>query len=525
MKRWHQVLVGTAFVGVIAGGAAVLWIVRTAEPRLRRELEVWLSDRLNSEVALASLTVRLFPAVRLEGTGLVLRIKDRPDLPPFVTVERWTGAGALRGLRSRRLEAVRLEGVTVTVPPGRKADLRSLTVDGGGAGDAAPADDGRRRPRPPLVDRLVAEAVTVTVLPRHADRDPVVWDVRDLELAPFSLDEAAPFSATVDTPLPQDRARVSGMVGPWPRRDFDRLPLSGQFTFEGDLAGVPGLAGRLVASGEVLGTLERLATNGVASSPALGLTTAAPGRLPMTATFEAAFDGTSGDLFLSSLMTTVGRSAFKTTGSITRQKGVRGRHVHLAVSTPDPVELADVLRLLVDGQRPPVSGRLTIDAALEMAPGDADVIDRLDLAGTFRVAGATFGNRAVQEKVDDLARRGQGRPDDSAIRGVAAAMRGRVRVRANHLTLRDIRFAVPGAEIDAAGGYRLDTERLDFRGVARLDAGMSRTLTGAKRLLLRPLDPLLSKDGAGTRLVLDIRGSKSDPTVDIDLGASLRGRR
>jgi len=520
VKRWQQVLVGTALLLVVAGAGTLVWVVRTAEPRLRRELELWLSDRLNCDVALASVSVRLFPSVRLEGTGLVLRIKDRPDLPPFVTVERWSGSGALHGLRARRLADVRLDGVTVTVPPGRKADLRSLRIDDGGD-----RRDRRRRPRPPLVDRLVAAAVTVTVLSRHADRDPVVWDVRDLQLAPFSLDEAAPFSATVDTPLPKDRARVAGTVGPWPRRDFDALPLTGQFTFEGDLAAVPGLDGRLRASGNVLGTLERLATSGVASSTALGLTTAASGRLPMTATFEAAFDGTSGDLFLSSLVTAVGQSAFKTTGSITRQKGVRGRHVHLAVSTPDPVDLADVLRLLVDGHRPPVSGRLTLDAAIEMAPGEADVIDRLDVAGTFAVTGATFANRAVQEKVDDLSRRGQGRPDDTTIRGVAAAMRGRVAVRKTHLTLQDIRFAVPGAEIDAAGRYGLASERLDFRGVVRLDAGVSRTLTGAKRVLLRPLDPLLSKDGAGTRLVLDIRGRRSEPTVDIDIGASLRGRR
>lgn len=523
MKRWQQVLVGTALLVVVAGAGTVVWLVRTAEPRLRREVELWLSDRLNSDVALASLTVRLFPSVRLEGTGLVLRIKDRPDLPPFVTVERWAGTGALRGLRSRRLAEIRLDGVTVTVPPGRKADLRSLTGDDGDGRDRG--GDERHRPRPARIDRLIAGAVTVTVLPRHADRDPVVWDVRDLEVAPFSLDEAAPFSATVDTPLPEDRARVSGTVGPWPRRDFDALPLTGQFTFEGDLAGVPGLDGRLRASGNVLGTLERLATSGVASSTALGLTAAASGRLPMTATFEAVFDGTSGDLFLSSLMTTVGQSAFKTSGSITRQKGVRGRHVHLAVTTPDPVDLADVLRLLVDGQRPPVSGRLTVDAAVEMAPGEADVIDRLDVAGTFAVAGARFANRAVQGKVDDLSRRGLGRPDDTTISGVGAAMRGRVVMRQTRLTLQDIRFAVPGVEIDAAGRYGLVSERLDFRGVVRLDAGLSRTLTGAKRVLLRPLDPLLSKDGAGTRLVLDIRGSKSDPTVDVDVGASLRGRR
>ena len=226
--------------------------------------------------------------MRLEGTGLVLRIKGRPDLPPFVTVEKWSGTGTLSGLRARRLDNVRLDGVAIIVPPGRKQDLRPLRV----TGDSDGAID-RHRPVP-LVDRLVAGVVTITVLPRQAERDPVVWDVRDLEMAPFSLDAESPFSATVDTPLPADRAQVSGTVGPWPHRDFDRLPMTGRFAFEGELAGVRGLDGHLSASGNVLGTRERLGTSGVGTSNGQGLRSGAAGRLPMTSTFEAAFDGTSG---------------------------------------------------------------------------------------------------------------------------------------------------------------------------------------------------------------------------------------
>ena len=80
-------------------------------------------------------------------------------------------------------------------------------------------------------------------------------------------------------------------------------------------------------------------------------------------------------------------------------------------------------------------------------------------------------------------------------------MQGRVVLRRRDLALRTVRFTVPGVTIDAAGGYGLVSERLDFHGIARLDASVSRTQTGARRVLMRPLDPLLSKDGAGTRLV------------------------
>jgi hypothetical protein len=452
------------------------------------------------------------------GTGLVLRIKDRPDLPPFVTIRKWTAAGDLARLRARRFREVRLEGAVITVPPGRSKDLRPLRMAGGGSRE-------RRAPRPPLFDRLVADAVTITAQPRDADRDPVVWDVRDLEMREFSLDAAVPFSATVDTPLPADRARVSGTAGPWPRGDFASLPMSGQFTFDGDLAAIAGMDGHIQVSGDVLGTLERLATSGIASSTRLGLRGGAAGQLPMNATFEAAFDGTSGDLYLTHVATTLGGAAFDTSGQVLRKRGVRGRYVSLAVNTPGQVELAELLRLLIDGRRPPVSGRLTLDARLTIPPGDTDLLDRLSAAGTFRVAEARFANADVQAKVDDLSRRGQGRPGDTTIARVGSSMRGRVSIQGNRLTLRPVHFEVPGVAIDAAGGYSLANEQMNFRGVARLDARMSRTQTGARRVLLLPLDPLLSKDGAGTRVVLDISGTRGTPAVDVDFGASLRGRR
>jgi hypothetical protein len=457
--------------------------------------------------------------VQVEGTGLVLRIKGRADLPPFVTISKFTGTGSLADLRVRRLDEMRLEGAAINVPPGRKRDLQPLRNNDDG-------DRGARRDGPaPLVSRLFADTVTITVLPRDADRDPVVWDVRELEVLDFSLDAAWPFRATVDTPLPADRAKVSGTAGPWPRGDFGSLPMSGQFTFDGDLAAIAGMDGHINVSGDVLGTLERLATTGIASSTRLGLRSGAAGQLPMNATFDAAFDGTSGDLYLTRVATTLGSAAFETSGQVLRKRGVRGRHVRLAVKTPDEVELAELLKLLIDGRRPPVSGRLALDATLTIPPGATDLIDRLSAAGTFRISQARFANADVQAKVDDLSRRGQGRPGDTTIARVGSSMRGRVSIQASHLALRTVHFEVPGVAIDAAGGYGLANEQMNFRGVARLDARMSRTQTGAKRVLMLPLDPLLSRDGAGTRVVLDISGTRNAPAVDVDLGASLRGRR
>lgn len=221
--------------------------------------------------------------------------------------------------------------------------------------------------------RLVADSIGLTVMPRDDSGDAQQWDIRNLVMEPFSLDAASPFRATIDTPLPGERADPTGAAGPWPRDDFHLLPMSGEYTFVGDVGTVPGLEGRADATEAILGTLERLA-----------------------------------------------------------------------------------------------------DVAGAQVPSD---------------------------------------------------LRGRVRLHARRLTVSSVVFAAPGATIAAAGSYGIATGQLRLRGVVRLNAVVSRTQTGARQLLLRPPDPWLSQRGAGTRLVMDVRGTRSAPVVDLDLGAPLRGRR
>jgi hypothetical protein len=520
MTNWRSVLAGTVLVAATLAAGAAVWYVQTAEPRLARDLERWLSERLNSEVSIDTLDVTLFPAVRIEGVNLVLRIKGRPDLSPFITIRKWTGTGDLLGLWNHRLQLVRIEGAEIVVPPGRKQDLKPLSVNGGTDGGSSPTP----QTGAPIVDRLEADHVLITVQPRDADRDPVVWDVRDLAMRDFSLETASPFSATVDTPLQKDRAYATGTAGPWPRRDLQTLPLQGEYTFDGDLGSVPGLEGEIHVEGSALGALERLETAGKASSPGLGLSTKAGGRLPLTASYQGIFDGTSGDLALTRLTTQLGASTFDLTGSVLRRRGVRGRHVKLQASTPKPANLGDVMRLLVDGRNAPLTGRLGLRARLDIPPGENDVQDRLTVDGTFDVSQARFRDREIQERIDVLSRRGQGRPADPTIAGVAADMEGQAVLRRRDLALSGVRFVVPGVAIEISGRYGLSSQRLDFHGIARLDATFSQTQTGARRLLLRPIDPLFRKDGAGTRLVVGIVGTREAPKVDVNLRASLRSQ-
>lgn len=68
-----------------------------------------------------------------------------------------------------------------------------------------------------------------------------------------------------------------------------------------------------------------------------------------------------------------------------------------------------------------MTGRMQLKAKLLLPAGDRDVIDKLDLAGTFRLNQARFTNMNVQEKINALSRRGKG--DETAGNGPGVVSR------------------------------------------------------------------------------------------------------
>ena len=82
--------------------------------------------------------------------------------------------------------------------------------------------------------------------------------------------------------------------------------------------------------------------------------------------------------------------------------------------------------------------------------------------------------------------------------------------------LPDIKYTVPGAEIDLAGKYGLDGSTLDFTGTARTDATVSRMVGGWKGFLLKPADKLFKKDGAGTLVPIRVDGTEQNPKFGVD---------
>lgn len=514
-RLWTIVAVAVATVAVGLTVAAVV-VVRRAEPELRAAIVRGLEARFDSEVQLDGVEVSLWPSPRLAGHGLVLRYQGRTDIPPVIAVRQFAGTAGFRGFFARRIEEVTLDGLEITIPPRRREEMPHL---GGGGAPADLEDDSA----PPVIGRLVAANTRLTVLSRDPGKKPRVFDIHTLELTDVRLDGPADFTAALTVPTPTGIVEGRGRFGPWQTDEPSLTPLDGAFTFNADLATITGIAGTLESGGSFAGVIERITATGSTRTPDFRLPTLTNTPVPLETAFDAVVDGTNGDVYLTRVGARLGGSAFEVTGAIVRTAEGPGRHLTVDV-TATSARIDDVLRLLVDGGRPPLTGMMAGKARLDIAPGEADLVDKLWIDGTFTLREARFQSPALQAKIDELSQRAQGRPGDEAVDDAVSNMTGRFALKDNVLTLPLLTFGVRGAAVQMAGTYGLRSEQIAFRGDVRLDAPVSRLTTGVRSWLLKPFDPLFRKHGAGTRVAIRVDGTRRDPKFGIELGRTLRGR-
>jgi hypothetical protein len=101
---------------------------------------------------------------------------------------------------------------------------------------------------------------------------------------------------------------------------------------------------------------------------------------------------------------------------------------------------------------------------------------------------------------------------------VASDFKGQFVLGDGRLTLKQLMFAVPGAQVRLAGAYNLKRETLAFKGNLLMDAKVSETVTGFKSLLLKIADPFFSRKGGGSQVPIKIEGTRSDPKFGLDMG-------
>ncbi|MES1255776.1 MAG: hypothetical protein ABUS56_09215 [Acidobacteriota bacterium] len=503
--------------------AAVVLVVAAAvavgplgSNHLRRRLAAALGAHLEGEVEIASLRARMWPRFEVAADGLVVRHRGRRDVPPLIVVRSVAVEASLLDVLRRHVRLVTLSGLEIHVPPDH---YRDGAADGDrGTTDAANTHTATStRGRAIVVDTLVTNDAQLSIIPREPAKPPRVWAIHRLRMQSVAFDRAMPFEAALANAVPPGEIGVQGSFGPWQAGKPGQTPLEGTFTLaRADLGVFKGISGILSAHGEFGGVLGRIGIHGETDTPRFVV--AVGGHpVPLHADYHATVDGTNGDTILDQIDGSFLGTRLVAKGRVVETAGRMGRTVALDV-TMDHARLEDVLRLAAKAARPPMTGALELKTRFVLPPGDRDVVEKLRLDGEFAVARVTFTNIDVQHKVNELSHRSRGRAPAVKPDSVVSNFRGRFRLREATLGLDGLTFDMPGARVRLSGTYGLKPGRLDFKGLLSMDAKLSETQRGFKRLLLKAIDPFFKGKGGGSAIPIKIEGSRRAPSFGLDKG-------
>ncbi|MBV8051652.1 MAG: hypothetical protein JOZ80_10715 [Acidobacteriaceae bacterium] len=486
--------------------------VHYAEPVLRERVIETLSARFHARVELPVFHVSVTNGFQVYGGGLkVFATFDpnshEPGIQPVIAVEEFRFHASILNLlhTPMRIHRVYLQGLELNIPPRgqREIDLHLKKIK-----------------NKIYVDEFVCEHAQLIINTARPDKLPLEFEIRQLTMQQIAPNEALRFNATLINPKPVGEIQSTGFFGPWQPEEPRDTPVKGEYSFtHADLSTIRGIGGILSSKGAYEGTLGGIIVDGKTETPDFRI--AISGHpVPLATHFHAKVDGTSGDTYLDPVDATLLHSRLVAHGSIVRVKDPNGHRVVLNVQVK-PARIEDLLQLGVRTSPPVMSGAAELTTKFDLSPGTADLPDRLRLNGTFSIRDSHFSNEKIQDKVDALSLRSEGKPKQANAADppdVLSDMNGVFRLREGMLSFSKLRFDVPGTTVDLIGNYSLDGKDFDFHGKARMKARLSHMTTGWKSVLLKPVDPFFSKHGAGTELPVKITGTRSSPHFGLDFG-------
>ena len=516
-RWWFWTAIGLVAFSVILIVGFVAAVPLSSDT-LRHRMIATLSERLDSEVELGDLHVRVFPGLRADGQDLVIRKRGRTDVPPLIAIKGFSVDANLMGLWRKHVANVQLEGLVISVPPDdRDLDDHSKEPSNKSKAHKASGTDEESLEKTVVIDTLQTRDARLVIVPRKANKAAKVWAIHTLEMHNVSANEAMPFQATLTNGVPPGEITTSGSFGPWERDDPGLTPLNGSFDFaQADLSVFKGISGTLSSKGTFAGTLERILVDGETHTPDFTLRISGH-PFALHAKYRSLVDGTNGDTRLENIDATFLGSHLLASGAVLDgPPGTHGRTVTLDVKL-DKSRIEDMLTMAVNDPKPLMTGGLQMTTKFLLPPGRTDVVERLRLDGRFAIARARFTKIDVQAKINELSHRAQAKNVDAPKDSVVSNFQGRFKLADGTITLPDLTFDAPGARVQLAGQFALKPETLAFKGQLLMDAKVSQTVGGIKGLLLKVVDPIFKKDGGGSAIPIRIGGTVKEPSFGLDV--------
>jgi hypothetical protein len=482
--------------------------VHRAGPILKGRVIETLSASFHGRTELDNLNISVLNG--LEVSGDHLRIYSPEDVvegavrEPLITLEHFTFHAGLMGLfiQPMHVRLVQVSGLRISIPPG---EMR------------LPASEKPSKHRIKiLVDQIVCDNSQLVIGTAKPDKDPKVFELKHIELHNVGPNAPWRYEALLTNAIPRGEIRAAGTFGPWQADAPGNSQVSGHYSFEhADLNTIKGIGGILSSVGEFKGQLNRIVVDGTTETPDFSLDTANH-PLPLHTQFHAVVDGTSGDTHLESVSARLRNSSFTTSGFVNNVKG-HGHTIDLDVEVPEG-QIQDFLDLAVKTEPAILTGVINTRTKLHIRYGKERVAEKLALKGNFVLRKIHFSNSKVQDKVDMMSLRAQGKPKEATgAEDVSSQMHGAFSLKDGLLQFSNLTYVMPGAQVRLAGIYSLDGQQFDFKGKVRTEAPLSKMVDSPwLSFLLKAVSPFFKK-GEGAEIPVRISGTKSEPKFGLDV--------
>jgi hypothetical protein len=508
-RKWRWIVgILVAVLAVVA--ISIYMVIARAQPILRARVIETLSARFKSRVELADLHVWIANGVHIDGRGLkIYGATDpnpwEPGVQPLLEVGEFRFQTALRNLfrEPMHVDTIYVSGLAMNIPPKNdRAQFKNMRRQGGKISIA--------------VDRFVCTETRLVINTDKPGRAPLEFDISDLQMKDIGPGLPLRFDATLVNPKPIGDIQSTGQFGPLNEMSPRDSAVAGDYSFtHADLGTLKGIGGILSSTGNYKGTLGHIEVEGQTDTPDFRIAISGH-RVPLHTEFHAIVDGTDGDTYLQPVKAKVLNSSFTAKGKIVRVKNPPGHDIELDVAL-GRATIEDLLKLGVRTDPPIMTGAVAMHTKLSLRPGDTDIANRLNLTGNFHIPQGHFTNEKVQNRIDSLSQRSQGKhPGPKVEATVSSDLKGTFALHEGVLSFSFLHFLIPGTHADMTGQYSLDGNTFDFHGTLKLDAKLSQMTTGWKSILLKPIDPFFHKNGAGTEVPFKITGTRDEPHFGLD---------
>jgi hypothetical protein len=513
-RRWRWIAAALLLI-FIAGAIGVRYAISHAAPILRSRVISTLSARFKSKVDLAEIDVSLADGLTVHGSGLMIfgqtdANPSEPGFQPLLSVQEFRFQAGLLGLfhSPMRVHTVYVNDMVLNIPPKE---------------DRSQFNDMRRSSQKMsiVIDELVCENTTLLINTHKPGKAPLGFLISHLKMKSVGRGQPMFFEATLVNPKPVGDIQSQGKFGPFREAEPRETPVVGDYSFtHADLGTLRGISGILSSTGKFGGTLGKIEVGGETDTPDFRLNRSGHA-VGLHTDFHAIVDGTDGDTYLQPVKAKFLRSSFTASGKVIRVQNPAGHDIELNVDI-DQARIEDLLDLGVKTEPPAINGPVAMRAQMSLPPGPEDVADRLKLNGSFTIHDAQFSNEKIQERINELSLRAQGKPklakEHEEDTNALSELDGTFQLSDGSFTFSQLHFSVPGVQSDVSGEYSLDGNTFDFHGKLKLDAKLSQMTTGWKSVLLKPVDPFFKKDGVGTEIPFKVTGTRSAPHFGLDFG-------